>query len=90
MFPFSVCYWRTLQAKGIAFTKSFSKFKQQFKAVGWVWGQDENIVENRARKLEIKKEEPRYFVKVYHSGSSIKNELKRFFFFFPVMTVLPS
>jgi len=31
---FSVCYWRTLQAKGIAFAKSFSKFKQQFKACG--------------------------------------------------------
>ena len=36
-----------------------------------------NIVDNRARKLEIKKEEPGFFVKVYHPGSSIKNELKR-------------
>lgn len=59
--------------------------------MGWVCGQDENIVENRARKLEIQKEESRFFVKVYHSGSSIKNELKRLiFFFFPVMTLLPS
>ena len=70
--------------------KVLANLSSNSRHVGWVWGQDENIVENRARKLEIKKEEPRFFVKVYHSGSSIKNELKRFFFFFSVMTVLPS
>ena len=62
--------------------KVLANLSSNSRHVGWVWGQDENIVENRARKLEIKKEEPRFFVKVYHSGSSINNELKRFFFFF--------
>ena len=43
--------------------KVLANLSSNSRHVCWVWGQDENIVENRARKLEIKKEEPRFFVK---------------------------
>ena len=43
--------------------KVLANLSSNSRHVGWVCGQDENIVENRARKLEIQKEEPRFFVK---------------------------
>lgn len=51
------------------------------KHVCWVWGKVRILWKNGTRKLEVIKEKIQTS-KIFHSGSSLEDELKRLFFFF--------